>query len=187
MHMTRTAPTLHTPRCTLEPLLAAHAEALFAVLSDPAIYEFENAPPASMLWLYQRYQRLEARCSPDGTEQWLNWAVRLPSGALAGVVQATVLRSGAALVAYELASAHWRQGFGSAAVAAMLAELASGYGVHTALAVRKQRNQRSAGLLQHLGFADGAPAGLLPDPLEDDEAVHHKLLVPPPCPPAAAA
>ena len=35
-------------RLTLEPLTAAHAEEMFAVLSDPAIYEFENKPPASV-------------------------------------------------------------------------------------------------------------------------------------------
>jgi len=168
--------TLHTPRCTLEPLLATHAEAMFQVLSDPAIYQYENAPPASLHSLRRRYQRLESRCSPDGSQQWLNWALRLPSGALAGVVQATVLPSGAALVAYELASAFWRQGIASAAVAAMLNELAQAYGVHTALAVLKARNQRSAGLLQHLGFVPGAPAGLLSDAIDDDEIICHKPL-----------
>ena len=128
-HLTLSRPAmhiLHTPRCTLEPLMAAHAEAMFAVLSDPAIYEFENAPPTSLQRLHQRYHRLESRCAPDGSAQWLNWALRLPNGALAGVVQATVLRSGAALVAYELASAFWRQGIASAAVTAMLDELARG-------------------------------------------------------------
>jgi hypothetical protein len=37
-----------TARCTLEPLAEAHAEALFAALSDPAIYEFEGMPPPSV-------------------------------------------------------------------------------------------------------------------------------------------
>lgn len=39
--------TVTTPRYVLEPQVAAHAHELFAVLADPAIYEFENAPPAS--------------------------------------------------------------------------------------------------------------------------------------------
>jgi hypothetical protein len=52
----------------------------------------------------ERYATLERRASPDGRQTWLNRAVRLPSGDLAGYVQATVLRAGAALIAYELAS-----------------------------------------------------------------------------------
>jgi hypothetical protein len=72
--------TLVTSRCTLEPLLAAHAHEMFSVLSDPAIYEFENKPPTSEKWLAHRYERLEKRGSAVGEERWLNWVVRLPSG-----------------------------------------------------------------------------------------------------------
>ena len=36
-----------TPRLTLASQVAAHAAAMFVVLSDRAIYEFENAPPSS--------------------------------------------------------------------------------------------------------------------------------------------
>ena len=39
---------LETPRLVLEPQVAAHADEMFIVLSDPAIYEFENAPPGSV-------------------------------------------------------------------------------------------------------------------------------------------
>ncbi|MES2718553.1 MAG: GNAT family N-acetyltransferase [Pseudomonadota bacterium] len=168
--------SLHTPRCTLEPLLASHAEAMFQVLADPAIYEFENAPPASVQALRQRYQQLESRRSGNGREQWLNWVLRLPAGGLAGYVQATVLPSGLAMVAYELASAHWRQGIGSAAVSAMLQELATHHGVHTAVAVLKARNHRSAGLLRHLGFAPGMPAGATLEAIDADETSFHKRL-----------
>lgn len=169
--------TLALPRCTLEPLLATHAEAMFEVLSDPAIYAFEGAPPASLDWLRARYQRLESRRSPDGSEQWLNWVLRLPGGALAGYVQATVLPGGFALVAYELASRHWRQGIGSAAVRGMLGELAATHGVHTAVAVLKARNHRSAGLLRHLGFAPGLPADAGLDAIDADEIACHRACV----------
>lgn len=64
--------TLQTARLTLEPQCAAHAAAMFAVLSDPAIYEYENAPPASVDALRARYAFLEGRRSPDGSQQWLN-------------------------------------------------------------------------------------------------------------------
>ena len=82
--------TLIATRCTLEPQVVAHAGEMFIVLSDPAIYEFENAPPVSKEWLTDRFAKLESRTSSDGTEHWLNWVVRLPNGELAGYVQATV-------------------------------------------------------------------------------------------------
>ena len=41
----------------LEPQVAAHAEAMFVVLSDPAIYAYENAPPESLEWLRKRFER----------------------------------------------------------------------------------------------------------------------------------
>ncbi|MEQ1518076.1 MAG: GNAT family N-acetyltransferase, partial [Usitatibacteraceae bacterium] len=110
---------------------------MFQVLSDPAIYEFENAPPASEAWLKERYAKLESRQSADGTQQWLNWVVRLPGGELAGYVQATLVRPGVAFAAYELASKYWRRGIGRSAVCAMLEELGSQYGVRTFVAVLK--------------------------------------------------
>ena len=58
--------TLAASHCLLEPLVAAHAHEMFPVLSDPAIYEFENLPPISEEWLTERYQRLESRSSGDG-------------------------------------------------------------------------------------------------------------------------
>jgi len=144
--------TLAAPPLVLEPLTVSHAPAMFAVLSDPAIYEFENEPPASEEALIRRYSVLEGRKSPDGRESWLNWVIRLPAGEAAGYVQATVLPSGAALIAYELASRYWRRGIGSAAVAAMLDELRQAYAVSLYVAVLKARNFRSAGLLRKLGF-----------------------------------
>jgi RimJ/RimL family protein N-acetyltransferase len=147
---------------TLEPLCAAHAAEMFPVLSDPAIYEFENAPPASVDALHARYVRQETRGPATGDEIWLNWVIRLGqgpwAGQLAGYVQATVLPDGQALVAYELHSRHWRQGLGSAAVLAMLDELAQAYGVRCFVAVLKRRNHRSAGLLHKLSFASADEA-----------------------------
>ncbi len=141
-----------TGSLVLEPQTAAHAAEMFEVLSDPAIYEFENAPPASAASLIERFTRLESRISPDSAEQWLNWVVRLPSGALAGYVQATITADRTAHIAYELASRFWRQGIGSAAVSGMLAELAATYGVSTFVATLKSRNHRSLALLRRLGF-----------------------------------
>ncbi len=145
--------TLHTPQCSLEPQVAAHASEMFAVLSDPAIYEFEGEPPPSIERLTEGFRRKESRLSPDGTERWLNWVVRLPNGQLAGYVQATVMQTGASYIGYEFSSQYWRQGLGSASVGALLDELASAYQVHTFVAVLKAANYRSTGMLAKLGFS----------------------------------
>lgn len=158
-------------RCTLEPLVEAHAEALFAALSDPAIYEFEGMPPPSVAALAAGIRRKVSRVSPDGREVWLNWVVRLPDGALAGYVQATVYASGTAQVGYEFASRHWRQGIGSAAVGWALQELAAAHAVHTVVAVLKAANFRSLGLLNRLGFVAGLPDDTSAAEAEPDEVV----------------
>lgn len=143
---------LQTAICTLEPLLTAHADEMFDVLSDPAIYEFENESPESKERLADHYRQLEGRASPDGQEYWLNWIIRLLSGELAGYVQATVLKSGISYIAYELNSKFWRQGIGGNAVSAMMTELSSTYAVHNCVAVLKTANFRSMALLSSLGF-----------------------------------
>jgi len=161
--------SLETPRLLLEPQTAAHAQAMFEVLGDPAIYRYENAPPASLEGLCERYAKLETRRSGDGHEQWLNWVLRQRSGDLIGYVQATVKADGQAFVAYVLASAHWGQGLASEAVTAMLGELAARYGVHTLWAVFKRANARSRRLLERLGFAAADAADVLSLAIDADE------------------
>ena len=144
--------TLAAPPYVLEPQRVAHAHEMFSLLSDPALYEFENAPPIDEEWLRKRFERLESRGSSDGTQQWLNWVIRLPGGKLSGYVQATVFQDRSAYVAYELNSQYWRKGIGSSAVRAVLQELLDQYGVATFIAVLKARNYRSEALLRKLGF-----------------------------------
>lgn len=162
----------------LEPQTRCHAAEMFRVLSDPAIYEFENAPPESVRWLEDRFGRLESRSSADGSEQWLNWVVRVPTGELAGYVQATVMTQGLAYVAYEFASKFWRQGVGRSSVNAVLEELSAGYSVRSAVAVLKARNFRSLALLRNLGFAPDPAPGLASINCQADERVMYKPLGP---------
>lgn len=153
----------------LEPQVAAHADEMFVVLSDPAIYEFENAPPASLDWLRARFTKLETRLSGDGTERWLNWVIRLPGSGLIGYVQATVTAEGDATIAYELSSPHWGRGLGYQAVRAMISELQSHYRVRRLYAVFKRANFRSRRLLERLGFAPGTPEQCVEQQVEPDE------------------
>jgi RimJ/RimL family protein N-acetyltransferase len=148
--------TLSAGVCTLEPLVEAHAPEMFVVLTDPAIYEFEGEPPPSLELLAAGFRRRESRLTRDGSQPILDWAVRLPDGQLAGYVQATLYRTGAAYVAYEFSSKYWRRGIGSAAVSRMLSELKDAYEISRFVAVLKTANFRSVGLLRKLGFTPGS-------------------------------
>ncbi len=170
---------LHAGTLRLEPQTAAHAREMFVVLSDPAIYEFENAPPPSEAYLFERFTKLESRKSRDGNEHWLNWVIRLPSGELAGYVQATVTQKGVAYVAYELASRFWRQGIGRASVLAMLNELSANYSVTNCYAVLKASNYRSEALLKALDFKLHADPDSADIECESDEIVLSKALTRP--------
>jgi ribosomal-protein-alanine N-acetyltransferase len=149
--------TLRAGPLTLEPQTAAHAVEMFEVLSDPAIYEYENAPPASVEALRTRYEKLESRRSGDGSQQWLNWVIRMDGAGLIGYVQATVYPDASAAIAYEMGSAHWGRGFGRRATEAMLQELVDHYGVTKVFGVAKARNFRSLRLLSRLGFVLAGP------------------------------
>jgi RimJ/RimL family protein N-acetyltransferase len=149
---------------SLEQQVASHADEMFELLCDPAIYEHENEPPPSLEWLRQRFTRLESRRSPDGREQWLNWVIRLPSSQMVGYVQATVHADGRAAIAYVLGSRYWGLGLARQAVQAMISELERNHEARTLSAVLKRSNSRSLKLLQRLNFAS-APADLY-EPLE---------------------
>lgn len=165
--------TIKAATLTLEPQVAAHADAMFAVLSDPAIYEFENAPPASAEWLRTRFTKLETRQSADGQEQWLNWVIRLPGHELIGYVQATVRNDGSALIAYEFGSAFWGKGLAHQAVSSMISELVSQYDTRELWAVLKRANHRST----RLGFTLATAAQHVELDAEPDESVMHRFIV----------
>ena len=78
----------------LEPLTVDHAEELAGVLADPALYRFVGGEPPDVETLRDRYGRLVVGHSADGGEVWLNWVVRVPGGAAAGTVQATLTDGG---------------------------------------------------------------------------------------------
>ncbi len=170
--------TIETATLTLEPQVAAHADAMFGVLSDPAIYTYENEPPPSVEWLRERFRKLETRGSADGTEQWLNWVIRLPPSTLIGYVQATVTANGEATIAYVLSSPYWGRGLASQAVTAMIAELVAQYNVQHLFASLKQANQRSLRLLDRLGFTLASPELHAQHQVEPDELLmQHNVMI----------
>lgn len=154
--------TLATPRATLEPLTEAHADAMFELLCDPALYQWlDDVPPPSAQALRERYRKLEARGPADGHERWLNWVIRLLAGdALAGYVQATVKPDGRAWIAFVLGTAYQRHGLALEAAQAMIDELHTAYGVHTLMASADVDNAPSIRLLQRLGLREETDAVL---------------------------
>lgn len=154
--------TLTTDRLTLEPLMAAHAAALFSGLSDPALYTLlPQNPPESAEKLAERYKRLESRASPDGTEWWLNWALRLgPAGDYVGLVAGVVLESGEAILTCTVLTSHQRKGLATEAATVLREHLLDAFGAQSITAYIDTRNTAACKLVEKLGFKR---EGILPD------------------------
>jgi ribosomal-protein-alanine N-acetyltransferase len=149
---------LRAGELVLEPLVAAHAQAMFEVLRDPSLYRYlDYPPPPSVEHLRGVYERLERRKSPDGVDHWLNWVVRIGEGAPVGFVQATVLANRTAWVAYVIGTAHQRRGVATRATRAMVDHLHLDYGVKRFLASVEADNEPSIRLLERLGFSLASP------------------------------
>ena len=144
----------------LEPLTAAHAQELFPLLVDSQLYQYiADSPPNSIAALADRYLRLESRCSPDGLQQWLNWAIRrLSDSQCVGYLQATIHPDNTADFAFVLGTRFWGLGLARDASLLALHSLFTEFAVKTVFATTDQRNLRSSGLLARLGFLKIPPA-----------------------------
>ncbi|BAZ11831.1 putative acetyltransferase [Calothrix sp. NIES-4071] len=153
MKLINTETISETQRLLLEPLKLTHAVALYQLLQDKRIYEYiPTSAPASLEILEQRYQKLETRLSPDGSEAWLNWAVYIKEyKAYAGYIEATVL-PGVARIAYILAPQFWKQGYAYEACKCLISILWRDYNITEIIAEVDTRNLASFRLLERLGF-----------------------------------
>jgi RimJ/RimL family protein N-acetyltransferase len=144
---------LETADLVLEPLTVAHAEAMFPILSDPILYRYlDYGPPPSVNHVRGVYEQLQKRASPDGHETWLNWVICLRGTLPIGYVQATLVPTNSAWVAYFLGSAYWGHGYAYAATETMLRHLAEIFGSKLFLATVEIANVRSIALLKRLSF-----------------------------------
>ncbi len=149
-------PLLRSPLLTLEPLRADHVPALFAGLSDPALYRcLADRPPASPAELSDRV-RGSGR-SPDGADLWCSWMVRQNrDDAYAGTVQATVEQAGresaTGLIGIMVFPPFWRRGIATEALSCLLDCLFEQYRCTAAAALVDTRNQASLALFARLGF-----------------------------------
>lgn len=158
MNLINAETVLKTERLKLEPLQQAHAALLFPWLQDPRIYTYTpQNPPVSLHALAQRYALLQGRLAPEGDEAWLNWAVRLTSSSSAptyvGCVQATVLPTRSAYLAYEFFPPFWGNGYAGEACGCVLQQIFVDYAITTVEAEVDTRNTASIRLLERLGFA----------------------------------
>jgi [ribosomal protein S5]-alanine N-acetyltransferase len=145
---------LTTPRLLLEPLTPAHAEALFAGLSDAALYTFiPQEPPASADALRKRYLRIQRGPQDDVTTRWLNWAVReTATGEYSGVIETTVTSGEQAYLAYFIFTAAQGRGLAREACNAVMRHLAHAHGVQRFVAEMDTRNTASWKLVESLGL-----------------------------------
>jgi [ribosomal protein S5]-alanine N-acetyltransferase len=167
----------------LEPLTAAHAAELFAALVHPAIYTYiSDQPPASVSELAERYRRLESRSSPDGSQHWLNWAIRsIEHQRCIGYVQATVYPGSTADFAFVLAPPFWGLGLARAASGAALSYLFTHFNVTSVFATVDRRNLRSSALLLRLGFQRISIASYPHGATEDSDDVFRLDQIAEPC------
>jgi RimJ/RimL family protein N-acetyltransferase len=127
---------------------------MFPILCDPLIYQFIPAkPPRSARLLAERYRQLQRGCSADGSQQWLNWVIRLSDrGLCIGYIQATIYPQRSADFAFVLGSGFWGRGFAYEASTCVLQSLFTDHAATSIFATSDKQNARSIGLLTRLGF-----------------------------------
>lgn len=156
-----TSDRITSARLSLVPLAVTDADEMAGVLSADALYAFTGGSPPAPAELRDRYARLAAGRSPDGSQEWRNWIVRRePGGQAAGYVQATIMDGGGRAEIAWVIGVDWQgQGYATEAARALVAWLdARGVAVveahihpdHAASAAVARR----AGLLP-TGHADG--------------------------------
>lgn len=117
-----------TERLDLEPLAVRHAAELAPLLNDTALHEFTGGAPLGAAALAARYARLASRRSPDGSQLWGNWVIRVrDTGTAAGTAQATLPaggpRAGPAEVAWVVARRYQGRGYAKEAARSLVALL----------------------------------------------------------------
>jgi RimJ/RimL family protein N-acetyltransferase len=173
--VTGSSTELVTGRLRLVPLRPDDADEMAVVLGDPALYEFTGGEPPTVADLRRRYVAQAGGQSPDGTEIWHNWIVRLADGAptagstAMGVVQATVTDNGrAADVAWVLGVPWQGLGYATEAAIAMVDWLVT-HGVRSVTAHIHPDHEASAGVARRLGLAPT-------ERIEDGEVVWRRVV-----------
>ena len=142
-----------------EPLLPELAPLLFEGLADERLYRFiPTDAPETAEALEGRHHKLSSRRSPDGSEVWLNFAMRLRkegrllNATYVGTLEATVYPDRSAYLAYTVFVPFWRRGYARECCARLLRHLLEDYRVRVVVAEMDTRNAASISLAEALGF-----------------------------------
>ncbi|WP_269078451.1 GNAT family N-acetyltransferase [Demequina sediminicola] len=142
-------------RLHLQPVRVDHAKEMGSVLAASSLYEFTGGTAPSLEHLQERYVKQTVGASPDGTEMWLNWIIRVqPADAAAGFVQATVLRVSnklRATVAWVVAPEFQSCGIATEATRLMMTAL-SDLGVREVRALIIDGHVASESVARHVGL-----------------------------------
>jgi RimJ/RimL family protein N-acetyltransferase len=114
------AEPIETSRLVLSPLVPSDADELVVVLADRRLHSFTGGEPDTLPELRARFTGWSSQRSPDGTQAWLNWAMRTTDGRAIGTVQATVMPDRSAEVAWVVGVRDQGRGYASEAARALV-------------------------------------------------------------------
>jgi [ribosomal protein S5]-alanine N-acetyltransferase len=143
----------------IEPLNRTHADALFDLLQEPALYaHIDDVPPPDRERYRERCTRLENTLAPNGHDRWCNWVVWV-GDQMAGYVQCTAYPatsefSASAEIAYMLSIAFQGKGVALRATQHMLSAVQDAFGVQEFWVTIYHTNAASVRLAQRLGFTE---------------------------------
>jgi RimJ/RimL family protein N-acetyltransferase len=141
-------------RLRYEPLSTDHAQALFPVFADPAIYRYiDNHPPASVEELSKRISQMIVPPPHRADEVWWDYAVFVrESNHAIGKVEVAIVADRAE-VAYILGSAFWGKGYAAEAMEWLHGQIRERTAATDFWATTLPGNSRSIRLLERLGYA----------------------------------
>ena len=154
--------SLGSARLRLDALRVEDAPEMTTVLSDAGLYEFIGGQPPNETRLAAQYEAQAVGASPDGTQDWLNWIVRLTATDTAiGYTQSTVdRRTGTADLAWVIGVPWQGRGYAAEAVT-LIADALRHAGIRRLVAhihpehPASQRVAQRAGLVATERLVDG--------------------------------
>ncbi|MFT5742680.1 MAG: ribosomal-protein-alanine N-acetyltransferase [Paracoccaceae bacterium] len=144
---------IQTARLMLMPLTPDHATALFADLSDPALYTFQpDKPCPNIAALRARFTRICNGPQDGSPERWLNWTAFAGETPI-GTIQMTAMDHTPSLLAYMILTPHQNQGYATESCRAIIADTFTTTQTPAIDALIDTRNAASTALVERLDFA----------------------------------
>jgi predicted acetyltransferase len=149
--------TITSERLTLEPLTEHHADSLFPVLSDPALWTYagereEERAPQSLQTLRDLYRRFEVRRADNGKYLLCSWAVLNGGNPIGFVIGPFDPLTRRATLGYVIGRPWWSKGFATEAVSVVVSHFIANGGRHVRAMVDRG-NVASLRVLVKCGFS----------------------------------